>query len=103
MSQTAMSETAMSQTALISDFGQPGSETQLLIADGAVRFVSESIKIDMRASWITARARECVPIDNGAPEYACRLDMTLSSCRRDPLESDTLDRFDPADGFQVED
>jgi len=44
-----------------------------------------------------------VPIDNGAPEYACRLDMTLSSCRRDPLESDTLDRFDPADGFQVED
>jgi hypothetical protein len=43
------------------------SGIQLLLADGAVRFVNESIEIDIMASWITARGHEDAPIDDQAP------------------------------------
>ena len=43
------------------------SGVQILIADGAVRMVNESVAIEIMASWITARGYEYHPIDNHAP------------------------------------
>lgn len=43
------------------------SGVQILIADGAVRMVNESVEIDVMASWITAQGSEYEPIDNHAP------------------------------------
>ena len=44
-----------------------GGGIQILVADGAVRFVTESVDIDVVTSWITARGHEHDPIDEHAP------------------------------------